>query len=174
MKADGHRDHRRAADREDPVELGEAEVVADRHAEGDAVEPARQRRGDDLGAGLLVLGLAVGDAADVDVEHMDLAVGGLDLPVGADQDRGVEGPLLALDPLGDAAGEQVDAELARPGARRIERRPVERLGPVAQRRRVAEQVPLLGQHDQLGAVGGGRADQALGHLEVAGLVARSS
>ena len=65
-----------------------------------------------------MLGLAVGDAADVDVEHVDLAVDGLDLAVGADQDRGVEELLVALDPLGDAAGEQVDAELARPGAGR--------------------------------------------------------
>ena len=37
---------------------------------------------------------------------------------------------------------------------------------------VAEQVPLLGQDDELGAVGGGGAHEALGDLEVAGLVAR--
>ena len=66
--------------------------------------------------GSLVLGLAVRDAADVDVEHVDLAVAGLELSAGADQGRGVEGLLVALDPLGDAAGDQVDAELARPAS----------------------------------------------------------
>ena len=81
------------------------------------VDARSERLGDDdLVAGLLVLGLAVGDAADLDVEHVDLAVGGEVVAVGADQRRGVEELLRPLDPLGEAAGEQVDAELARPAA----------------------------------------------------------
>ena len=85
-----------------------------------------------------MLGLAVGDAADVDVEHVDLAVDGEVLAVGADQDRGVGG-LLALAALGDAAGEQVDAELARPaaGGGRGWGRRAARPRPAAPRRRPA-------------------------------------
>ena len=81
-----------AAHGEDPVELGEAQVVTD--AEPDA-RARRPRAVTSSVAGLLVLGLAVGDAADVDVEHVDLAVDGEVLAVGADQDRGVEEPLAA-------------------------------------------------------------------------------
>ena len=86
----GDGDHPRPAHGEDPVELREAQVVADAHPEGHPLERAAELGGDDLLAGLLVLGLAVGDPADVDVEHVDLAVAGLELAVGPDQDRGVE------------------------------------------------------------------------------------
>ena len=68
----GHGEQPRAADGEDPVELGEAQVVAD--AEPD-LDPGRLGD-DDLVAGLLARRLAVADPADVDVEHVDLAVGG--------------------------------------------------------------------------------------------------
>jgi hypothetical protein len=44
---------------------------------------------------------------------MQLAVDRGDLAVGADVDRGVAQLLLALDALGDRAGDQVDAQLAR-------------------------------------------------------------
>jgi hypothetical protein len=47
---------------------------------------------------------------------------------------------------------------------------VERLGAVEQRLRAAQHGPLLGQADQLGAVGGSLAHQALGYLEVSPLV----
>ena len=108
-----------------------------------------------------MLGLAIGDAADLDVEHVDLAVGGEVLAVGADQDRGVE-RLVPPAPLGDAAGEQVDAQLARPAAGGAQGRAVERLGPGQQLLAAGEQVPLLGQGDELGAVGGGSAHEPLG------------
>ena len=72
------RDHAGAADREDPVELREAEVVADAEPEPEAAGVGA----DDLVAGLLAIGLAVADAADVDVEHVELAVGGDDLAGG--------------------------------------------------------------------------------------------
>jgi hypothetical protein len=154
-----------AAQGEDPVQLGEAQVVADAEAEGEVAE----RRRDDLLARLLVLGLAVGDAADVDVEHVDLAVGGEVVAVGADQDRGVEG--AAGGPgLADAAGEQVNAQLARPAASGGEARAVERLGAGQQLLALGQQVPLLRQGDQLGAVGRRRAHQPLGRGQVAGLL----
>ena len=116
-----------------------------------------------------MLGLAVGDAAGVDVEHVDLAVDGEVRAVGADQDRGVEG-LLARRSLGDAAGEQVDAELASPAAGGGQARAVERLGPGEQLLAAGQQVPLLRQRDQLGAVGRRGADQPLGGGEVPRLV----
>ena len=72
--------------------------------------------------------------------------------------------------LGDAAGEQVDAELARPAAGRAQAGAVERLGPGEQLLAAGQQVPLLRQRDQLGAVGGGGAHQALGRGQVPGLV----
>ena len=78
-----------------------------------AIEVA-DRRGDDLLARLLVGRLAVGDAARVDVEHVDLAVDGEVLAVGADQDRGVERLLALADALGDRARQQVDAERRAP------------------------------------------------------------
>ncbi len=121
----------------------------------------RGRRGDDLLAGLLVVGLAVGNAADLDVEHMDLAVDGEVLAVSADQDRGVEG-LAFRAPLGDAAGEQVDAQLAGPAAGSAEAGPVERLGPGEQLFPTREQVPLLGQGEQLRSLGGGDPHEPLG------------
>src|SRR5205814_2305848 len=76
----------RAAEGEDPVELRKAEVVTDGHAERDAGE----RRAHDLLTRLLALGLAVGDPADVHVEHVDLAVGRVVLAIRPDQHRGVE------------------------------------------------------------------------------------
>jgi hypothetical protein len=51
----GDGDHRRPANGEDPVELREAQVVADAHAEGDSLERADELGRDDLLAGLLVL-----------------------------------------------------------------------------------------------------------------------
>ena len=73
--------------------------------------------------------------------------------------------------LGDAAGEQVDAELARPAAGGGQAGAVERLGAGDELLAAGQQVPLLRQRDQLGAVGGGRAHQALGRGQVPGLVA---
>ena len=118
-----------------------------------------------------MLGLAVGDAAGVDVEHVDLAVDGEVLAVGADQDRGVEG--LAA---GRARSEMLPASRWMPSSRAqpraaVEAGAVERLGPGQQLLPAGQQVPLLRQRDQLGAVGGGGAHQALGRGEVPGLVA---
>ena len=165
-----HGDDPRAADREDPVELREADVVADRQAQPDA---AGGRADDDLLARLLVLGLAVDHALDDDVEHVDLAVGGADLAVGADVQRRVAQALGALDALGDRAGDELDAELARDRARPRHRRAVERLRARAQVVAAAERAPLLGQHDELRAVRRGRAREAVRALEVAREVGRA-
>ena len=56
-------------------------------------------------------------AADLDVEHVDLAVGRAVLAVGPDVDARVRAARGALDALGDRAGDEVDAELARRRAR---------------------------------------------------------
>ena len=127
---------------------------------------------DDLLAGLLVLGLAVGDPADFDVEHVDLAVDGEVIAVGPDQDRGVEG-LLAGSPPRSA---MLPASRWMPSSRAQragggEARAVERLGAGRQLLAGGEQVPLLRQGDELGAVGGGGAHQALGGGEVPRLLA---
>ena len=71
----------------------------------------RAERG--LVARRLVLGLAVGAAADLDVEHVDLAVDRAVLAVRADVHAGVRAAVGAGDRLGDRAGDEVDAELAR-------------------------------------------------------------
>ena len=71
-------DHARTAHGQDPVQLGEAEVVADREAERD---PGRGLGEDDLVTTVLGGRLAVLHAADDDVEHVDLAVDGSHLAV---------------------------------------------------------------------------------------------
>jgi hypothetical protein len=119
-----------------------------------------------------VLGLAVGDPADVDVEHVDLSVRGLDLALGADQDRRVRGLVLPGHASGDAPCEEVDPELARPCPGGRDRRPVQRLGSGLEGVPRSEQVPLLGQRHQLGAVVRGGAHEALCGLEVPLLVVR--
>ena len=73
----------------------------------------RARTSDELVARRLVLGLAVRAAADLDVEHVDLAVDRAVLAVGPDVDARVRAALGALDALGDRAGDEVDAQLAR-------------------------------------------------------------
>ncbi len=90
-----------------------------------------------------MVGLAVGDAVDVDVEEVQLAVGGPVGAVGADVDAGVaQPPVLAT--LGDRAGDEVDPQLARDVAGPGQRRPVEPLGVLAQDLAGAERGPLLG------------------------------
>ena len=65
------REDPRAADREDPVELAEAQVVTDGESQLDAVDVGA----DDLLARLLARRLLIADPAHLDVEHVDLAVG---------------------------------------------------------------------------------------------------
>ena len=160
-----------AAQGEDPVELRES---------GGRSRRSARRSSSPTGAAtislarLLVLGLAVGDAAGVDVEHVDLAVDGEVLAVGADQDRGVEG----LSPSSPRS-EMLPASRWMPRSR-AQPRAALRLGPssgsapATQLLAAGEQVPLLRQRDQLGAVGGRGADQALGGVAGCGPCRRSS
>ena len=65
----------------------------------------------------------------------------------------------------------MDPELACPGARRGDRRPTDRLGALAKGLRIAQDIPFLRQHDEVGAVGRGLADEPLRDLEIAGHLA---
>src|SRR5687767_8702340 len=87
-----------AAQSEDAEELGEAQVVTDR-------EPKLELAGAggcDVLSRALVLGLPVFGSLDLDVEHVELAVGGRDLAVRADQHRRVEGLAAVAGILGNA------------------------------------------------------------------------
>jgi hypothetical protein len=159
----GDGDHARPSQGEDPVELGEAEVVTDGQPDHDASGLAEG----DLIARLLDRRLAVFDVADLHVEHVDLAVDRALLPVGTEQ-HGCVGELVVIgDDLGDAARHQVDAEFAGPAGCGAQGGAVERLRRGADRLGRAQHRPLLGQNDQLRALGGGPSNKALGNLEVA-------
>jgi hypothetical protein len=153
-----------AAQREAPVELWEANVVADAHAHLDAVGGRGENR---FRSWILVLGFGVAGAVDLNVEEVQLAVDRRDLAVGADVDRRVVRFLRAVDALGDRTGDQVDAQLARRGARPRDRLAVERLSARAQVGAGAEHRPLLWQDDELCAVGRRRADVPVRAREVA-------
>jgi len=85
--------------------------------------------------------------------------------------RGVAQLVLALDALGDRAGDEVDAERLRglrgPRGRLAGPDP---LGGGAQVVAGSDRRPLLGQDDERRAVGGGPAHEAVGLLQVGGLV----
>ena len=159
-----HGDDARSVQREDAVELGEAKVVADGQAEPD---PVRRLRHHELLGRLGVLGLAVLDATHLDVEHVDLAVDRLDLAVWPRVQARVGHALVALAPLRDRAGHQVDAELSAEPAGPAGDAAIDylRLGRVLLGR--ASDVEALGQNDEIGAVVGGSPDQPLGLIEVA-------
>ena len=160
----GDGDDARAAARELAVELGEAQVVTDAQAQLDAAGGARD---DDLVARLVGVGLAVAGPADLDVEHVDLAVGRARLAVGAEVHGGVADAVGALDVLGDRAGDEVDAELARGVTRPRQRGAVERLGAGGGLLGAREHGPFLGQDDEIRARRGGGARESVRGLEVA-------
>ncbi len=163
----GHGDHAGTAYREDPVELGEADVVTDTQAQPGAVGELGDH---DLVARLLAVGFAVLLAADGDVEHVDLPVHGLPLTVGAEVQRGVGQLVVVLAALDDRAGHEVDPQLARGVARPARGRAVKRLGAALERVVLSEHVPLLRENDQIRAVGSGLAGEAVGSLQVCGTV----
>ena len=150
------------------VELGEADVVTDAHPEcvrilGGGLD---RRRRDQL-ARLLARRLGVDGAVDLDVEHVQLAVGRLDRAVGADVQARVGGLRLAFTPLDEGAGDQVDLQFAGRLLRPLRRRPIERLRLLLHDLRAAQHGPLLGKHDQLRALAGGMPGETIGGLEVA-------
>jgi hypothetical protein len=101
---------------------------------------------------------------------VDLAVDSTDLAVGPQHHRGVEGLLVPRGALGEAPGQQVDAELGGPAGGGADRVAVERLGGIDDPLGRPQERPLLGQRDQLRAVGRRLADQPLGDLEVSVVV----
>ncbi len=163
----GQRDDGGAADGEDPEELGKAEVVA--HGQPDLLT-VTELGDDDVAARLLGLRLAVLDPVDHDVEHVDLAVDAADLPVGSDVDARVRELVATLPALDDGAGDQVDAQLLGDLARPRDGRAVQRLGARGVVLVGAEDVELLGEDDEVRAVGGGRAGQLIRRREVPLLV----
>src|SRR5439155_11359399 len=114
--------------------------------------------------------LAVAHAADIDVEHVDLAVDGPLLSVGSEQDTRVSQLLVAVDALDDAPRDEPDAELARCLGSPRQRRPIERLRARPELLGRPEQVELLGQRDQLAAVRGGGAYERVRGFRIALLV----
>ena len=153
----GHGEDARAAGGELAVELGEAQVVTDAQAQLDAVGGRREH---DLVARLVGLRLAVDAAADLDVEHVDLAVGRARprrrgrsarrccgrawrrRPARRSSRRSGRSPARARRPRPRSSGGAVDRLGARGGL----------LGR-------AEHRPLLGQHDErrAGLRGGARS-----------------
>jgi len=153
----------RPPDGQDPVELGEAQVVTDGQADLRAVGIGQL----DLISGLLDLGFAIGDVADLHVEHVDLPVDGEPLPSRGEHHGGVGELLLAGDDLGNASGDEEDPELSGPAGRGTKRGAIQRLGRSTNRIGRTEHGPLLGQDDQLSPIGGGLPHKPLCDLEVA-------
>jgi hypothetical protein len=176
----------RPAQRERAEELGEAQVVADRQSQ---LHPAGELAQDDLRAGLRDGGLAVGAPRDLDVEHVQLAVGRVQLPLGIDVHGGVRqglagrrpvapvlaGPVLprtgsACAALDDRAGDEIYAQLARQRLRPLHRGSCERLRACAEVLVAPEQRPLLGEYDQSCPLRRGGAREAICRRQVGGLI----
>ncbi len=164
----GYHEHARAAQRQDPVELRKPQVVADRQAQ---LQPRVGLRHDDLIAGLLELGLAVGEPVDRHVEHVDLAIERADLAVGGDVHRGVV-PQPVLRQLGERAGHQFELELPRALAGPRHRRTVDRLRTRVQLGAAPEQRPLLRKHHKLSAARRRLTHEPIGRREVRRTVRR--
>ncbi len=159
----GDRQHVGAAQREDPVQLREAHVEADAHAErGAGLQPGD----DDLVTGVLGRRLRVERPVDLDVEQVDLAIHRLHRPVATDEDAGVGSLLATRDPLEDRPRQQVDPELGGGGPRPADRGAVERLGAGVHLLPGAEDRPLLRQDDELRTERRRAANEPVGVLQV--------
>src|SRR6185312_14523279 len=112
-----------------------------------------------LAAGGGAVGLAIADAAHVDVEQVDLGVGGDALAVGREGDRDVANAVAVGDR--DRAADQVELQATRPFRQGVEgvTAVLERLGVGEQFAAVGNGVPLLGQQHQARAAGGRLLDQ---------------
>ncbi len=117
-------------------------------------------------ARLLVRGLLVPHAVDLDVEHVDLAVDRGDLAVAVDVDARVGRLLLIRDPFDDRAGDQVDPELTRRLPCPRDGAPVEWLRRGPHRLRSSEHGPLFRERNELGTVRRRVADETVRSLEV--------
>ena len=151
LQREGRRDreHLGSAQRQQPVELREAHVVADREAE----LRSSSLRGHDLPSGGDGFALQVLAVRGLHVEEVDLAVDRRHLPVRPEKGRGVVEPIRAGLAFEDRAAEHVDPKLLCQGAEKVRRRaghglgvlPVDLVQPVAAKE--------LGQRDKLGARG---------------------
>ena len=120
---------------------------------------------------LLRLRLAVGEAADLDVEEVDLPVGRDELAFGVEDEAGVRELLAALAALGDRAADERDAVRLGPAAHRLDRlAALDRLGGLVEDIRRADDVPLLGEGDDVGAGRRGLRDEPLSLFEVRSLL----
>src|SRR3954447_18169806 len=121
-----NRDELRAVEREDPIELGKADVVTHRQPE----LPVLGVGDDGLVARLFRLRLAVDDTADLDVEEMDLAIRRDDLARRLEYEARVRALLAAVAQLDDRAAHERDPVRARPSRHRGDGlAAAERLGP---------------------------------------------
>ena len=128
-------------------------------------------RDDGVLSGLLGLRLPVGDAADLDVEEMNLAVRRDDVAVGVEDERRVRELLASVAALGDRAADERDAVAARPSRHRSDRlATVERLGRGVELLGRPDRIPLLGQNNDIGAGRSSLRDEPLRRFEVGGLV----
>src|SRR5437588_429073 len=102
---------------------------------------------------------------------MDLAVDGDERAPGVEDAARVRELLASLAPLGDRAADEGDAERGGPPRHRADRlAALERLGTGAVVVGRSDQVPLLGEDDDVGARRRGARDERLGTLEVRRLV----
>ncbi len=124
--------------------------------------PVAQPRDDDLAPRLLVLGVGVGSAVDLDVEQMELAVDGAQLAVGSDVHAGVAVLLGPGPSFHERAGDEIEAEFPGHRARPADRLAVKGLGAGAQMLGLTEHSPLLGQADQFRAQRGRAPHEAVG------------
>ena len=168
VKAEGTVITRAPAQGEDPVELGEAEVVTDGQPD---LHPVASPSAISL-TGLLDGRLPVGDVADVDVEQVDLAVDGARSPSGPNMTEvfaslswsgTTSGTLPATRKIPSSRAQRHAAVSAGPSSGSAEER--SRIGRAKDR-------PLLREDDELGAVGRGGAHEAPGNLQVAVILVR--
>ena len=161
----GHGQQLGPLDGEDAVQLGEAKVVADGQPDPPALDLAALRGVPRL----LAVGLAVDDAAHLDVEHVDLPVHSRDLALGVEDDAGVRELLAPLAALSDRAAHERDPVRTGPTAHRLDRLAAfERLGDIEEDLVASQPVPLLREEDDVGAGRGRARDQRLHPLEVLG------
>ena len=130
--------------------------------------PSAVAREHDLVARLLVLGLAVHAPADLDVEHVDLAVGRARLAVGAEVDARCCARAWRRRRARRSSRPRGRCPSSRAAPRaHVSAGPSIGSAPAAVSSGVAEHRPLLGQHDERRARRGGGARQPVRGLEVA-------
>ena len=154
------------AQREDPVQLGEAQVVTDAQADGPALHVHRH----DLLPRILHVGLTVNVAGDVNVEEVDLPVGREDIATRAHHHARVR-QAPGVRSFGDRAANQVNLVLPSPAAESLHGlTALQVLRAGAQDLGRAEPAPLLRQNHQTGPGGRSSGDQLAGPCDVRRLV----